>query len=189
MDGSKPINRTPAEVTAQERARLLRLAYRFCWDASDAEDALHDALLVGVEKGHQLRDPAKRWPWLCRVVIQQCRLLGRKQRRERAVQGAAGFSPRGSSSTQDAPIAGSPRVTQPSEELDKAELGDLMRRLLVQLPAQQQAAVTLRHIERLDYPQIALIMAISESTVRAHVYAGRETLRSLIVARHPEWQL
>ncbi len=64
-----------------------------------------------------------------------------------------------------------------------------MRRLLVQLPAQQRAAVTLRHIERLEYPQIALIMAISESTVRAHVYAGRETLRSLIVARHPEWQL
>ena len=64
-----------------------------------------------------------------------------------------------------------------------------MKRLLVQLPRQQQAAVTLRHLERMEYPQIARIMAISESTVRVHVRTGREALRKLIQARHPEWQL
>ncbi len=47
--------------------------------------------------------------------------------------------------------------------------------------------MTLRHIERLEYPRIAQIMELSESTVRAHVLAGREALRKLILSRHPEW--
>ena len=176
MNQSNPANRIP-DISAEERSQLLRLAYRFCWNQSDAEDALHNALLVAIEKADQIRDPAKRWPWLCRVVVQQCHLLGRKQQRRNETQRAAGFSPRGS-----AP------ATQTSE-LDKTELGDLMRRLLTNLPEQQRAAMTLRHIERLDYPRIAQVMAISESTVRAHVRAGREALRKLIQSRHPEWQV
>jgi RNA polymerase sigma-70 factor (ECF subfamily) len=163
------------EISAQERGELLRLAYRFCWNQSDAEDALHNALLVAIEKSGQLRDPAKRWPWLRRVVIQQCHLLGRKQQRKNQFQRAAGFSPRDSSAPEQ------------TANLDKAELGELMRRLLGQLPEQQQAAMTLRHIERLEYPRIAQIMGLSESTVRAHVLAGREALRKLILSRHPEW--
>ena len=166
-----------SEITEQERTLLLRLAYRFCWNPADAEDALHNALLLAIEKVDQLRESAKRWPWLCRVVVQQCHLLSRKQQTEKRIQRAVGFSPRGSPSTKLNP------------ELDKTELGELMKRLLVQLPRQQQAAVTLRHLERMEYPQIARIMAISESTVRVHVRSGREALRKLIQARHPEWQL
>ena len=179
MNPSNPANRIP-DISAEERSQLLRLAYRFCWNPSDAEDALHNALLVAIEKGDQLRDPAKRWPWLCRVVVQQCHLLGRKQRQENEAQGAADFP--------GAPGRDSTSTTHISA-LESAELGDLMRRLLTTLPEQQRAAMTLRHIERLDYPRIAQVMAISESTVRAHVRAGREALRKLIQTRHPEWQV
>ena len=177
MDHSKQVNPTPADVTAQERARLLRLAYRFCWERSDAEDVLQNALLVAVEKSQQLREPVSRWPWLCRVVIQQCYLRGRKRQRRNESQGAADFSLRDSSSPTHA------------ANLDKAELGELMRRLLLDLPERQRAALTLRHLEQMEYGQIARIMAISESTVRAHVHAGREALRNMISARHAEWQL
>ncbi len=176
MKPSSPTNPI-SEISPQERTLLLQLAYRFCWNSTDAEDALHNALLLAIEKATQLREPAKRWPWLCRVVIQQCHLLGRKQQTEKRTQRAAGFSLRESSSTK------------PTPELDRAELGELMKRLLVQLPRQQQAAVTLRHIEHMEYSQIARIMAISESTVRVHVCAGREALRNLIQVRHPGWQL
>ena len=176
MNQSTPANRIP-DISAEERSQLLRLAYRFCWNPSDAEDALHNALLVAIEKADPLRDPAKRWPWLCRVVVQQCHLLARKQQRRNETQGAADFSLRDS------------RSTKPTTALESAELGDLMSRLLTTLPEQQRAAMTLRHIERWDYPRIAQVMAISESTVRAHVRTGCEALRKLIQTRHPEWQV
>jgi RNA polymerase sigma factor (sigma-70 family) len=63
-----------------------------------------------------------------------------------------------------------------------------MRDLIVHLPEGQRTAVTLRHLEQMEYAQIAIIMEISESTVRAHVRAGREALRRMIVSKHPEWQ-
>ena len=165
------------DFSAEERSQLLRLAYRFCWNRSDAEDALHNALLVAIEKVDEVRDPAKRWSWLCRVVVQQCHLLARKQQQRNETQGAADFSLRDS------------RSTKPTTALEIAELGELMRRLLTTLPEQQRAAMTLRHIERMDYPRIAQVMAVSESTVRAHVRTGCEALRKLIQTRHPEWQV
>jgi len=191
MNQLNPANRIP-DISAEERSQLLRLAYRFCWNPSDAEDALHNALLVAIEKADQLRDPAKRWSWLCRVVVQQCHLLARKQRRRNETHRAAGFSPRGPTNSENSSPQEHPRGSAPATHttaLESAELGDLMRRLLTNLPEQQRAAMTLRHIERWDYPRIAQVMAISESTVRAHVRAGREALRKLIQTRHPEWQV
>ncbi len=186
MNQSNPANRIP-DISAEERSQLLRLAYRFCWNRSDAEDALHNALLVAIEKADQLRDPAKRWSWLCRLVVQQCHLLGRRQKRRNETQGAADF-PSGLSLRVEDSLRDS-TSTKHATALENAELGDLMRRLLTNLPEQQRAAMTLRHIERLDYPRIAQVMAISESTVRAHVRTGREALRKLIQTRHPEWQV
>lgn len=168
--------RSPAAVTTEERALLLRLAYRMCWSGPDAEDVLQDALLAAARHAAGLRDPERRWPWLCRIVVQHCRLHSRKNRHsQRAARRLPG------------PIEEVAVVLQNPEPASE-ELGILMKRLLVKLPEKQRIAVTLRHIEHMDYPRIAEIMRVSESTVRAHVQAGRDHLRRLILARHPEWQ-
>ena len=161
--------RNPIEISTAERSRLLRLAYRFCWNTHDAEEALQAGLLAATRKADQLRDQARRWPWLCRVVIQHCHLLGR-QRRPQSVDTAA-LDHRPMSSTDD----------------PAAELGPIMRTLIGHLPDQQRAAVTLRHLEGMGYADIALALGIAESTARAHVRAGRDGLRRMMIMRHPEW--
>jgi len=135
--------------------------------------ALQNALLTATQKEEQLSGSDKRWPWLCRIVIQHCHLLGRQNKR---------WSAELSGSAKD----GSPTS---GEKLEKKELGEIMRRLLHHLPEQQRTAVTLKHIEQMDYVDIARIMALAESTARAHVRAGRQALRKLILSRHPEWQV
>jgi RNA polymerase sigma-70 factor (ECF subfamily) len=165
---------SPAAVTAQERASLVRLAYRMCWSAQDAEDVVQDALLAAARHGPQLRDEQRRWPWLCRIVVQNCRLHAR---RARSLKRLAELG--------NADLVG---AADRRQDLVPEELGLLMKRLLVTLPEKQRIALTLRHIEHMDYPRIAEIMRISESTARAHVRAGREHLREMILARHPEWQ-
>lgn len=161
-----------AALTLGQRRRLLRLAYRFCWNRSDAEDALQNAMVVALRKAEQLRDPERIWPWLCRIVVQQCRLLHRRRR----------------PAVLQEPIEAAHANESVSQRLSQQELGELMKRLLVQLPHKQRVALTLRHIEHLEYPAIAAVMNVTESTVRAHVRAGRETLRGLILSHHPEWR-
>lgn len=166
---------TISTVSAEERQQLALLAYRFCWNPSDAEDAVQNALLSATQKAEQLRDADKRWPWLCRIVIQHCHLLQRKEQHHTNCG-------RNWDLARQKPPA-------PSPDADQRELGELMKRLLIHLPEKPRIAVTLRHLERMEYPQIAEVMGVSESTARTHVHTGRELLRRLIQSRHPEWQV
>ncbi len=162
--------RNPIEISEADRGRLLRLAYRFCWNTDDAEEALQAGLLVATRKADQLRDRRRRWPWLCRVVIQHCHLRGR-QRKQQSI---------------DADLLTSQAATSEADSCS-AELGRVMRNLIQLLPQQQRTAVTLRHLEQMSYPDIALTLGVAESTARAHVRAGRDGLRNLFTSRHPEW--
>ena len=46
--------------------------------------------------------------------------------------------------------------------------------------------MTLRHLEQMEYAQIAQVMNIKESTARAHVRAGREALRGMLARLQPK---
>jgi len=162
------------EQIGLDRGRLVRLAYRFLWNWHDAEDAVQEALALAQQRRSQLKDQAK-WPsWVRRIVIQQCHL----QRRRSSAWGMlrARLKQRIKA-----------RQHHPGRDLHAAELGRTVRELVASLPERQQTALVLRHLEQMDYPSIAAVMQISESTVRVHVRAARETLRNAILKRYPEW--
>ncbi|MCH7885647.1 MAG: hypothetical protein IIC01_10400, partial [Planctomycetes bacterium] len=68
----------PTTVSPSVRDRLVRLAYRFLWNRDDAEDAVQEALTVAHQKRSALRDSSKWWSWVRRIVVQQCRVSGRR---------------------------------------------------------------------------------------------------------------
>ena len=162
------------EYVGLDRGQLVRLAYRFLWNWHDAEDAVQEALALARQKQSQLKDQA-RWPfWVRRIVIQQCHLQRRRSRgwgvlRARLKQRLEA------------------RQHHPGRSLHTAELGRIVRELIASLPERQQMALVLRHLEQMDYPSIAAVMQISQSTVRVHVRAAREALRNAILKRYPEW--
>ena len=57
-----------------------------------------------------------------------------------------------------------------------------------QLPAKQRAAVSLRVLDELPYPEIAERLGISEPTARARVSRGLRTLRDLLARTQHEGQ-
>lgn len=79
------------------------------------------------------------------------------------------------------------RPTAQPEELARVEelagSGEMRRRVaaeLGRLPDAQREAVTLRVVEELGYPEVALRLAISEQTARARVSRGLKTLRATL---------
>jgi RNA polymerase sigma-70 factor (ECF subfamily) len=48
------------------------------------------------------------------------------------------------------------------------------------LPAKQQAAVVMRHVQELEYGEIAQALNCSEDSARANVYQGLKRLRNLL---------
>lgn len=165
----------PGEISPEDRDRLVRLAYRFLWNVDDAEDAVQEALAFSRRRAGQLREPAKWWPWLCGIVVQQCRLLGRKQlarrRWEREAQGrvvADGQSPR-------------------SEALPLSERGQRLRAAILRLPDRQREVTVLRHLHGMSFDDIGEVLRMSPATARVHAHSAREALRAMLLQESPEW--
>ncbi len=169
-----PSHRTeqPPLLTKALRDRLVRLAYRFLWNVDDAEDVVHDSLTAAHERHCDLRDSEKWWSWVCRIVIRRCHEHGRRKlRRERH--------------DQTFRLAAAQKEGPPHVPLSEGT--EILRRLVLRLPRRQKEVIVLRHLQGMSYDEIAQVLSISPATARVHAQAGREKLRSLVVARHPDW--
>lgn len=155
-----PIDR--AEFPDVDRDTLVRLAGRFCRNRGDAEDAVQDALLTAARRGWQLRRPERRLSWLKTIVVRRALDLSDACLRRRAAERET--TARNESRTTDA--------------LDA--LADALRGLIDRLPERQRIAIVLRHLEGCEYPDIAEMMGICESTARVLVRQGRESLRAAV---------
>lgn len=159
---------------ASGRRRLVQLAYRFCWNHTDAEDAVQDAMAIAHQRREKLHDESKWWSWVCRIVVRRCLSLrrseGRHAQRIKALAEQSG-----------------PAMERPSRRLETSERAEAVRWAVEQLPPQQRTAVTLRHLQEMSYERIAEIMEISPSTARVHVHAGQESMRKAILRRDPDF--
>lgn len=168
--GVQPEPLAPWSLSARDR--LFRLAYRLMWNWADAEDAVQDALLTAYERSTQLRDSEKWWPWVCRIVVQRCRLLGRRASlRKRHEQAFTDLVP-----THDA-----------ARSSGSVELKTLVIELLDELPRRQREVLVLRHLQGMAFGEIAEVLALSPETARVHAQRGRERLAVLIAERRPQW--
>jgi RNA polymerase sigma-70 factor (ECF subfamily) len=63
---------------------------------------------------------------------------------------------------------------------ERSERREALRRALAQLPEQQRWIVELFEIDGFTSPEIAHMLDIAEGTVRWHVHAARQTLRTIL---------
>ena len=145
----------PAEaVTALYRAHalgLIRLAVVMLGDRPAAEDAVQEAFCGLYRRWHSLADPAKALTYVRSSVINGCRTVLRRRRRQ------AGPDP----STGDPP-------GESAEAL--ALIGEEHRQVLAairRLPARQREVLVLRFYLDLDEEEIAASMRISRGTVKS----------------------
>ncbi len=159
-------SRTAREVSQPMRDRLVRLAYRFLWNREEAEDAAHDALETAQAHEGTLRDADSWWPWVCRIVVQRCRLRGRQvqrwQQHREPYRVEVDRRSRGASSD------------------DLSEEAEALKQLLPQLPPRQYEVTVLRHLQGMSFEEIGDVLGISPATARVHAKAAREGLRDLV---------
>ncbi len=66
------------EVSVADRATLVRLCAHLTGDPHAAEDLAQEALLIGWQREHELRDPGKRAQWLAGIGAARADALGRR---------------------------------------------------------------------------------------------------------------
>lgn len=170
-------------VTAHQD-RLYTIALRMLGDPRDAEEAAQDALvrayraLAGYDAA-RIREIRLRG-WLATIVLNLCRTRGGR----RAARGATPLSldvPTATGSTIDvvSPVPSPVAIVE-----HRAERDEWSRRLAM-LPTAQRAAVVLRHVDGLSYPEVAAALGRPEGTVKAQVHRAIATLRTTLEAEAP----
>jgi RNA polymerase sigma-70 factor (ECF subfamily) len=113
--------------------------------------------------------------WLTTIVLNLCRTRGVR----RAARGAPAISIDDASPSVE-PTA--PRSQAPSEVAERRAERERWGARLAELPAVYRAAVVLRHVDGLSYPEAAAALGKPEGTVKAQVHRGIALLRTMLEA-------
>ena len=144
--------------------RLLRSAHRYLGDAAWAQEAAQCAViaLYSYVPRYQPRDKLERLLW--RILLNECRLVRRRQRGEARALRRLSIVPLAPVSTPAAAF----ETTEQSKRVSRAVAG---------LSDKLRAAIVLRFTGDLPYEEIAEILAVPVGTVKSRIAAGLSKLK------------
>lgn len=162
-----------ARLFAENRSRLLALAYRLTASASDAEDVVQEAFLSSWRHCDQFQGQARASTWLYRVTFNAALMRLRTRRRK------------GASSLDALPLGlAEATVSESREQLPTPDdvaaghalWGELQHALHVLKPIDQEL-VRLRYVEDLSTEEVAERLNLTTATVKTRLHRARAALR------------
>jgi RNA polymerase sigma-70 factor (ECF subfamily) len=163
--------------------RLYTIALRMLGDPRDAEEAAQDALVrayraLATYEPARIRDLRLRG-WLATIVLNLCRTRSTR----RAARGPAPASIDVDASTAGhVPEPVAPVTAGPAATAERRDARSTWAARLAALPPAYRAAVVLRHVDGLSYPETAAALGRPEGTVKAQVHRGIALLRTMVEA-------
>lgn len=139
-------------VLGQQR-RMYRIALSYTASSADAEDAMQEALLRAWSRRDTLRDQSLFGTWLIRILINECKTLLRRRRRQ--------------------PVVGElPRIAADPPDEQAAQL----RAALFALPEKYRVPLTLNLLEGYTLQETAVLLALPLGTVKTRVARAKKKL-------------
>ena len=155
------------ELVARYGKRIFNMAHSMLGDRAGAEDICQEVWTKAYFSLPKFKGKSRFYTWLYRLAVNVCLDEMRKRKRTQAISlDELGFKHQ--PETQDPPAP---------EQLEHLEMGRIVWKLLVELPAELRATLICREIEGFNYEEIARIMKVRVGTVRSRLFRAREQLR------------
>src|SRR5437867_3432677 len=154
-----------AALVARYRDRLGRYAVHMLGNREDAEEALQDAFVRGYRSLARCDDPERFGAWLYGILVNRCRTTGARAAR------------RGQVFVRDeAALNGAPLPSS----VERTELDDVVRRALARLAPEYREAFLLKHMDDLEYEEMARLTGAGVSALKMRVKRAREQLQAIL---------
>ncbi|WP_083521084.1 RNA polymerase sigma factor [Alicyclobacillus kakegawensis] len=140
--------------------RLTQLAYTYLRDWGKAEDATQEAFVKAYRSMHQLNNLDQPYPWIARIVINECKMMLRRSRREVITS-----------------LLPEETVLSSEDEYFYKSDSERVHDSILALPEKYRTPIVLYYIQELSTQEIAEVMGIRPGTVRIRLMRGRERLR------------
>lgn len=151
-------------IAERYRAGLARFARSMLASESAAEDVAQEALAR--LRYPRLPEGALR-PWLFRIARNLCLDL---LRHRKVSPTFGGQMPTAFDAARD--------TAGPATRVAAAERSELIRRILNEMPEEYRAVLLLKHLDGLSREEIAVVLEISDATVKGRLVRGSEYLRA-----------
>jgi len=147
----------------QYSGQLLRVASSIVKDKALAEDRVQEAFIKAYYSIDQLLDSGNPFPWLVRILVNQCHSSMRRKVQEVAVASL----PEGSvESAEDAFLCSSQWAS--------------IRLAIADLPDHYRLPIVLFHFEGLTIREISETLRLSPQTVKTRLCRGRDRLKAAL---------
>ena len=179
-DLARDLDRAFDALVVAHQDRMYTIALRMLGDPRDAEEAAQDALVrayraLATYDAARIRELRLRG-WLTTIVLNLCRTRGVR----RSARHARPISLDGDGGPALEPTAS--RNQAPAEVAERHAERERWASRLAELPPVYRAAVVLRHVDGLSYPEAAAALGRPEGTVKAQVHRGIALLRTMLEA-------
>ena len=149
-------------------ARVINMALMMVGDRHEAEDIAQDAFIRAYRALSGFRGRARFSSWLYQIALNLCRDHLKRRARAGAAVPVEDSTLEGMQSGDDSPTP---------DTILEAELSETMRQEIAKLPYLYREAFVLRHLQGMDYEEVAAITRVPADTVRVRAYRARELLR------------
>ena len=158
-----------ATLLARHWSLLLALCRRAVDDPMLAEDAAQEAALQALLSLDRLQQPERFGSWLGGIGLNVCRQWVRRRARDDWSWEALCGGQRAPEPTDQHP--------GPEELAEAAELRELVRRAVAELPHGQRAAVLLFYLSGLTHAETAALLGVEVGAIKTRLHKARATLR------------
>ncbi|MBS0191986.1 MAG: sigma-70 family RNA polymerase sigma factor [Phycisphaerales bacterium] len=158
--------------------RLLSLARKMMPSEADAEDAVQDAFLNAFKNLPGFDGRSKLTTWLHQITVNAClmKLRSRRRRPETSIDSLLPeYLPDGH---QKKPQKRWHEIAEGG--IEKAEMCELVRSRISELPEQYRVVLVLRDVEGLDTEETAAVLEVTLDTVRTRLHRARQALKALL---------
>jgi len=160
----------------RHKGQVFNLCYWFLGDHQDADDAAQETFIKIYRSLGKFRFESALRTWIFRIAVNTCknrRMSSAFRNRKRMVSLDNPVEPPGRDAGRNIPDKGA----LPSEELEKKERIEQIRKGINALPAEHREVITLRDIQGLSYDEIVQVTGIPLGTVKSRLARARTELK------------
>lgn len=141
----------------RHKAHAFKLALQLCGDRDDALDISQEAFVKVLTRAGRYQSGRPFWPWFAAILRNTARSLQRTPWRRRV--------------SSEALLE---HLADPGPEPGAAARAAELWRVVLELPPALREVMVLRHMEGMDYAQMAEVLGVPQNTVASRLYAARQ---------------
>jgi RNA polymerase sigma-70 factor (ECF subfamily) len=153
--------------------RVYYIVLNYLGDPAECEDLCQEVFIQVYRSIRSFRGDSSFYTWLYRIVVNMTKNCIKQKVRQRHVFGQA--TEEEMAGVPSGRAAGGPLA--PDRELERVELGVVLRRELLALNESFRMALILREVDGLSYEEIADVLKVGAGTVKSRIARGRRDLK------------